>query len=230
MINIEKYCIFKGVNSLDLGLYMEFLPERISPRRRDEAIVISGRHGSLTATDGTFETYILQSEFILKNLSKTDEICSHFKGEGDLIFSDTLNRKFRARVSNKIEFSRIIRDLKRFVVEFEVQPFMYEAASSTLTLTEPTTILNIGNFESEPITTIYGQGDITLTINNSNIILNGVERKITPNSEALNAYNDSLLLNNKISGDFPVLSIGENIISWTGSVTKLEIMPNWRWL
>lgn len=209
---------------------MEFLPERISPKRRDESIVISGRHGTLTATDGTFETYILQVEFVLKDISKMDKICSHFKGEGDLIFSNNLDRKFKAKVNNQIEFSRIIRDLKRFVVEFEVQPFMYEAIPSTLTLTEPTTILNIGTFESEPIITVYGQGDITLIINNLNIILNAVEEKITINSEALNAYNETLSLNNKMSGDFPIFNTGENTISWVGSVTRLEIMPNWRWL
>lgn len=230
MRNIEKYCIFKGVNSLELGLYMEFLPERVSPKRRDENIVISGRHGSLTATDDTFESYILQAEFILKDLDKIDKICSHFKGEGDLIFSSNLDKKFKARVNNQIEFSRIIKDLKRLAVEFEVQPFMYEAIPSLLTLTEPTTILNAGTFGSEPIITVYGQGDITLTINNLNMILNGINEKITINSEILNAYNDTLSLNNKMSGDFPIFSVGENIISWTGSVTKLEITPNWRWL
>lgn len=209
---------------------MEFLPERTSPKRRDEAITISGRHGSLTTTDFTFETYILQAEFILKDISKTDKICSHFKGEGDLIFSDNESRKYKARVNNQIEFSRIILSLKRFAVEFEVQPFMYEAVPSALTLTEPTSILNIGTFESEPIITIYGQGDITLTINNLNLILNGIDSKITINSEILNAYKDTLSLNNKMSGDFPVFSVGENVISWTGSVTKLEIMPNWRWI
>lgn len=209
---------------------MEFLPERISPKRRDEAITISGRHGTLTATDGTFEPYILQAEFIVKDLSKTDKICSHFKGEGDLIFSNNLDRKYKARVNNQIEFSRIIRSLKRFTVEFEVQPFMYEAAPAPRTLTEPTSILNIGTFESEPIITVYGQGDITLTINNLNLILNGIDGEITLNSEILNAYKDTLSLNNKMSGDFPIFSVGESIILWTGSVTKLEIMPNWRWI
>ena len=209
---------------------MELLPERISPKRRDESIIISGRHGALTTTDGTFESYILQVEFILKDISKTDKICSHFKGEGDLIFSDNLNRRYKARVNNQIEFSRVIRSLKRFAVEFEVQPFMYEAVPSTIILTEPTDILNTGTFESEPIITVYGQGNITLTFNNSNIILNNIEEKITINSEILNAYDGNLSLNNKMSGDFPFFKLGENNISWTGSVTKLEITPNWRWL
>lgn len=218
------------MNSLDLGLYMEFLPERISPKRRDENIVISGRHGTLTATDGAYESYIIQAEFILKDVSKIDKICANFKGEGDLIFSDNLDRKYKARVNNQIEFSRIIRSLKRFAVEFEAQPFMYESATSALTLTEPTSVLNVGTFESEPIITVYGQGDITLTVNNKNVILSGIEDKITVNSEILNAYNDTLSLNTKMSGDFPIFEVGENNISWTGSVVKLEIMPNWRWI
>ena len=209
---------------------MELFPERISPKRRDESIIISGRHGALTTTDGTFESYILQVEFILKDISKTDKICSHFKGEGDLIFSDNLNRRYKARVNNQIEFSRVIRSLKRFAVEFEVQPFMYESVPSTIILTEPTDILNTGTFESEPIITVYGQGNITLTFNNSNIILNNIEEKITINSEILNAYDGNSSLNNKMSGDFPVFKLGENNISWTGSVTKLEITPNWRWI
>lgn len=209
---------------------MEFLPERKSPKRRDESIVISGRHGTLTATDYTFESYIIQAEFILKEASKINEICSNFKGEGDLIFSDSPDRKYKARVNNQIEFSRIIRDLKRFAVEFEVQPFMYEAVPSDLTLIEPTSILNIGTFASELIITVYGQGDITVIINNKNIVLKDIEEKITINSEIMNAYNDTLSLNNKMSGDFPIFELGENNISWTGSVTKLIITPNWRWI
>ena len=54
---------------------------------------------------------------------------------------------------------------------------MYESVPSTIILTEPTDILNTGTFESEPIITVYGQGNITLTFNNSNIILNNIEKK-----------------------------------------------------
>ena len=45
-----------------------------------------------------------------------------------------------------------------------------------------------------------------------------------------NAYNNSVSLNYKMNGDFPTLSLGENNISWTGNVIKLEIQPNWRFL
>ena len=64
---MNHYCAFKDINSLDLGLYIERFPEKISPSRRDQTIEISGRHGNLTVTDGSFGTYILQAEFIVKN-------------------------------------------------------------------------------------------------------------------------------------------------------------------
>lgn len=31
-----------------------------------------------------------------------------------------------------------------------------------------------------------------------------------------------------MAGDYPVFYIGENMISWTGAVSKIEITPRWR--
>ncbi|QDY17535.1 phage tail protein [Clostridium botulinum] len=29
-------------------------------------------------------------------------------------------------------------------------------------------------------------------------------------------------------GEFPIFQVGENKISWTGNVSKIEITPRWR--
>lgn len=60
--------------------------------------------------------------------------------------------------------------------------------------------------------------------------LAGVLGKIIIDSEMQNAYSGSISMNNKMYGDFPTFGSGENNISWTGNVTKLEVQPNWRWL
>lgn len=224
------YCIFKDIDSRELGLYMERCPERVSPKRRDETFTIPGRHGNLTTTDGAFETYIRSAEFIVKDEKRFDDICAHFKGSGWLIFDNEPDRKYKARVANQIEFSHIIRNFKRFVVEFEVQPFAYDVCEQTIVKSEPFSIFNMGTFESEPIITIYGTGNITLYVNNQSVTLKEITSNIIINSEVQNAYSGSLSLNNKMSGDFPVLNLGENNISWIGNVTKLEIQPNWRWI
>ncbi|WP_302653297.1 phage tail protein [uncultured Clostridium sp.] len=33
-----------------------------------------------------------------------------------------------------------------------------------------------------------------------------------------------------MNGEFPKFEVGENNISWTGSVSKVKVIPNWRWL
>ena len=44
------------------------------------------------------------------------------------------------------------------------------------------------------------------------------------------AYLGTTLMNNHMSGDFPVLKPGANAISWSGTVTKVIIQPRWRFL
>ena len=44
------------------------------------------------------------------------------------------------------------------------------------------------------------------------------------------AYSGTTGLNSAMSGEFPVLKPGQNAISWSGDVTKVEISPNWRYL
>ena len=225
-----NYCIFKGIDSREFGLYMERCPEKVSPKRRDETFTIPGRHGNLITTDGAFDSYIRSTEFILKDERKIDEICAHFKGSGWLIFSNELDRKYKARVANQIEFSHIIRHFKRFVVEFEVQPFGYDVFEQTLVKTAPFSLFNIGTFEAEPIITVFGNGNITLKINGQNVYLTGITDKITLNSEMQNAYRETTSMKNKMSGNFPILSLGENYVTWLGNVTRLEIQPNWRYV
>ena len=225
-----NYCIFKDINSLELGLYMERCPEKISPKRRDETFTVPGRHGNLTTTDGAFESYIRSTEFIVKDKKKIDEICAHFKGSGWLIFSSEPDRKYKARVANQIEFSHIIRRFKRFVVEFEIQPFGYDVFEQTLVKTAPFSLFNIGTVDSEPLITIFGTGNITLYVNNQSISLKEIAGSITIDSEMQNAYNGAASMNNKMSGNFPILSLGENHITWLGNITKLEIRPNWRYI
>jgi phage-related protein len=121
-------------------------------------------------------------------------------------------------------------------VQFKVFPFKYSvnavrSHADDLTLTSPTTINNKGTVYSQPTITVYSTGDITLTINDTDYGLLGVEEYITIDSELMEVYKGTANANNKYSAmDFPRFEVGENRISWTGNVTKIEIEPKWRWL
>ena len=44
------------------------------------------------------------------------------------------------------------------------------------------------------------------------------------------AYQGTTLMNDHMNGEFPVLKPGANAISWTGTVTRVVVRPNWRFL
>ena len=77
---------------------------------------------------------------------------------------------------------------------------------------------------------LKGSGDITLMVGTTIVELTGVDESVTINCEMLECYKGSASCNAQMSGDFPVLASGSNAISWTGSVTKVVIQPNWRFL
>ena len=60
--------------------------------------------------------------------------------------------------------------------------------------------------------------------------LDGITDSITLDTPLMKAYKDATGMNGCMSGDFPTLLPGQNAISWTGSVTKIVIQPNWRHL
>ena len=87
---------------------------------------------------------------------------------------------------------------------------------------------NPGSVYSEPIIHVYGSGDITLIVNDTFIELEGIEDSVVLNSVIQEAYQGETLLNEKMEGDFPVLKPGNNLISWSGDVSRVVIAPNWR--
>ena len=60
--------------------------------------------------------------------------------------------------------------------------------------------------------------------------LDGITDSITLDTSLMEAYKDTTSMNSCMSGDFPTLLPGQNAISWTGNVTKVEVQPNWRFL
>lgn len=94
-------------------------------------------------------------------------------------------------------------------------------------------ILNRGNIKSRPKLTIYGTGDISLSLNGTAILQMKIDQDyITIDSEEMNAYHDLTLKNRQVTGDYAKLSLktGENILSWDGNITQIEIENFSRWI
>ena len=118
-----------------------------------------------------------------------------------------------------------------FAVNFHRYPFFYANAAADITVTTSGTIItNMGSVYSEPILTVTGSGNITLMVGLTIVELENISGSIVIDSVLQKAYQGTTLINDHMNGEFPRLKPGANAISWTGSVTRVVVRPNWRYL
>lgn len=97
-------------------------------------------------------------------------------------------------------------------------------------------VTNAGNFISKPKLTVYGSGDIGISINGVQVfqIALGNEDYITIDTAAMEAYQDSTenLKNRLVTGDYDnfYLNPGDNQITFSGVVTQCIVENYSRWL
>lgn len=220
--------IWNKISSDDMGIKIISLPSPSLATERIREIEIDGRDGHLTEFNGyESDTKKVEADYFGNN---PDKLLSWLRGSGKVIFSNMNDRYYKARISNKIQLEEFIKNkIYNFLIQFRCQPFGYLLEGiETIELIKPTIIYNgKASSESKPIVTIYGSGAATITINNKAFSVTNIDEKITIDSEIEEVYKGK---GKYMQGEFPVLDVGENFISWTGNITKIEIVPNWRCL
>ena len=79
---------------------------------------------------------------------------------------------------------------------------------------------------------MYGSGTITLTTYSNAVVLNGISNGIVLDWEAqeCTSLDGGTLLNDKVEGDPQYLPPGDSTITWSGTVARIVIQPNWCFL
>lgn len=230
---------FGGKNSYDdFGILISQRPNIPSPKRRINTINIPGRDSNLRFDEKTYEDITLTVQCSIKDKQNLANKIDNIKawlfnlGESDLVFSFQSDKKYIAQVVNAIDFKQVYKYFGEFPIIFNCRPFKYAVDNTEVVINQSkTTVINPGTIESEPVISIYGSGDIVFKINGEEINHKGITEKIIVNSVIQDCYDDAgNNLNSKMSGEFLKLKPGENTIEFSGSVTKVEILPNWRWL
>lgn len=230
---MEAYFKFKGRDSREFGILIAGMPEIIKPTRRVREVMISGRNGGLSVDEGCYDGYTLSVECGKRGREGLEAMAAWLDGSGELILSTEPNRVYRARVSNSIAIADVVYLYNSFLVQFSVFPFKYSvnAFGEGLILTQGGKVYNHGTIYSEPTMTVYGTGDMSLTVNGEVFPLTGVMGSVTIDSERMEVYKGQENCNNKYGAmGFPRFQVGENRIDWYGSVTRVEVTPKWRWL
>lgn len=226
---------WNGVRCTDYGIRVSEQPPITIPAERVAFTNVPGRPGSLTTLEGddVYDDLVLTATCFVQSATRIPEIVAWLKGAGTVTFANRQGGFYYARVVNQISFEKILRGNphRSFAVNFRCRPFWYAEAVPAITLTaSPSTITNPGNVPSEPVITVYGSGEITLMVGLTIIELEGISGSITLDGPLMEAYSGTTSMNDNMSGDFPTLAPGMNAVSWSGSVMRMEIKPNWRYL
>lgn len=232
--------ILNGVNSNTIqGLLIQSLSPITKPAIRTNIEEIDGRDGDIVTKLG-YGAYDKEISIGLHGNYDIDEVISYFNSEGTVTFSNEPTMYYKYQINEQIDFERLIR-FRTAKIVFHVQPFKYSLTDTerTFNITSQTSIdiTNNGNYIAKPRMTIYGTGTINLNVNTSQVFiieLGNDEEYITIDAELMEAFKDTtaILKNRLVTGDYEnfVLNAGTNTISWTGTVTKIEISNYSRWL
>ncbi|GGN59300.1 phage tail protein [Oceanobacillus indicireducens] len=239
MVTIRNWNLITNLDGEDTRKFDVYQRERVvvpTPEQETEHIEIKGRHSSLTKK-GAFKDIELPIEFFF--YENTSFKAAFRIAKMKFFNAKTLGFNDDESVFYKIKSVKIddaindVLEMGEFTVIFRLDPFQYEIADSSRTITGRTTLNNPG-YESQPIiiATVAGTGKIY--INDQVITIQDVNGTIIIDSELMNAYrnNNGIItnLNNHMIGDFPVLGHGSNVINFDGDIESLEINPRWRWV
>ena len=226
---------WNGVSSTSEGIRLREMPQIVRPEERVNHIVIPGRSGELTETEGNdiYNSYIQTVPIAVDSLAHVKDIEWWLRGDGYVTFCNESNRKQRARVINAVTFQKHSKNSSWYEaeVQFYCDPLKEALTESSIEITSSGgTITNPGDVESRPLITIIGSGDITIRINDRALVLEGVVSGWKVDSDLEWVIDGTTPLSGVCSGDFPRIRTGESAVQWTGNVTKLIILPRWRYL
>ena len=214
--------LINDISSADYDLCVYDRPIIPTPERDVEQINVRGRHGSLTKKYAYKDINIPITLNLMTDALKADVryIKAWLLNGAKLQFSDDavyyiVNNVVMGDVENEIE------EYGLFEIVVNCKPFQFEDITFA-PLTAPGTIYNPGTVESQPYIKITGSGAITLDINGRDFLMTLTDY-IEIDSELGYTYRGTAGMDDKVNGELPILDIGNNTISWTGTVTKIEI-------
>ncbi|WP_415325715.1 distal tail protein Dit [Clostridium perfringens] len=228
---------------LDLLFNLKFLKQDIgvSIVRRSPAILANkninvinrvGADGDLYEDLGGRKDIIIPVEcnFVADNPKTIFRRVKHWLNnieDNKLIFTDDPGWFYK--VVN-VEIGQMDVKFKRkgeFTINFTCRGWQYSLDGDEFLEIENNTMLYNEYDKAKPLIYVEGNGEITITINNNKFKVM-VKDYLYIDSELEIAYREKTDCLNIDEGDYPVLTYGENNISFTGNVSKIEMKPRWR--
>lgn len=219
---------FKNISSDEFGLVTKDIGRRKRANEQIDRYSVPYRNGELVVHSGKYDSYIRPMLFTVTDPSALPYIYDWLDGYGELRTDKDDGGFFLASVVGEIDHTADGPVLNELAIEFLVEPFFYlNGGDQPIELNAPADVYNKGTLASEPVITVYGAGDVDLTVNSQSVLLEGIVDVITMDTKNKLCYKNDENLGKQMKGQYIQLDKGVNTISWNGDVTKIEIIPRW---
>lgn len=216
-------------NNTDLrnkGIIVEKIPTITKAKKRIETYNVEGRNGVLMVDKGTYDTFVVSLSCHFNETNSIDEIKSFLDGYGKLSIDGT--REYEAILKNNIDFEEILTSgFRKFILQFLCNPIAHDISATNVSVSATPTTLTINQTANTyPVLTIKGSGNVVIFFNNKRFDLLSLDstKTYTLDCEAKEIVdNGGINCSNKMKYDFPYLKPGENIITYTGTITQFDI-------
>ena len=227
---------FKGKLASEMGVIVQTQAEYIRPAKRVITYTVPGRAGMLTQDEGeeAYDPVQMSPVCYLSPGADCDVVGDWLDGSGELVLGSMPDYAYEAQVINQIPFSRIFQGrggYMTFTPIFQCQPFRRLAQEpADLVFTTAGTLTNPGNVSARPLIRVEASGDVVLQVG-MEVVLTNLDGGILIDAQMEDCLNleGSLLMNDRLIGDFPLIPPGTWPVKWTGNVSRVTITPRWRY-
>ena len=115
----------------------------------------------------------------------------------------------------------------KFTLVFHCRPERYLISGNVEQSVENNgTVFNPTGFSSKPLIHIVGSGNGTLTVAGVTMSFTGITDYLNIDCDRMDVYRlPAENKNSLMTGDFPVLKSGDNLVTFTGGITSVTITP-----
>lgn len=222
--------IYNGVKLTTLGVIVNAVSPPPCSQAEYEMITIPGREERLRSMKKTRPNIPITAELTITEPNRLRELYAVLQGYGKLILPSEPDKYYNA-VPQVITPQNIVMYMHKMTVGFECEPFAYSASNDVVTIKTPEAQIDVGGtYYSRPVYVIYGSGDITLTVNNTDkpLKIYDVDGYVTVDCTRMMVHKDEKTVKN--SGFLPFLAVGNNLVVYSGKVSMIEVAKNERWI
>ena len=231
---------FDGKCCSDFGLVASGSGTHNAPERDVEVVPVAGRNGELTFDKGRYKNIVVSYPvFISKKFTENARAARNWLASkvGYKRLEDSYHpESFRmAMFSGPMDFDvKFLNCAGETTLNFNCKPQRYlKSGEYAIRFDADGRLYNPTACEAQPIVTVYGNGAGGINVGGAVVAIKEMTDVLILDSELLDAYRKvgdgpKENKNNTIRAPvFPRLAPGDNIVSFTGGVTAIEIIPRW---